>query len=161
MHGPVERPGRPRLQAPAIVLLVSGSLILGALAFQFIGGMSPCPMCHWQRWGHVAAAGLALVALLSGNRWLALLSIAALAVAGGLGAWHAGVEQGWWPSPVGCGAQVDAGGSTSDFLGQLMQAEVPRCDVIPWSFLGLSMAAWNAIISTGSALVALAAWRKA
>ena len=32
------------------------ALILGALGFQYIGGVAPCEMCHWQRWPHIAAA---------------------------------------------------------------------------------------------------------
>jgi len=118
-------------------------------------------MCHWQRWAHAAAAGLAAAALALRRRAFALLPIAALAVAGGLGAWHAGVEQGWWPSPVGCAAAAVPAGSTEAVISQLMRAPVPRCDQIPWSFLGLSMAAWNAVASLGGALAALVLWRKA
>jgi disulfide bond formation protein DsbB len=159
MHAPVGRSERPQGQAPAIVLLVSGVLLLGALGFQFLGGLAPCPMCHWQRWAHLAAVLVAGLALFTGNRTLALLAILGLAVAGGLGAYHAGVEQGWWPSPVGCAAQVTTAGSAEDFLGQLMQAPVVRCDQIPWSLLGISMAGWNALVSFAGATLALWRWR--
>ena len=33
----------------------------------------------------------------------------------------------------------------SELLEQILAAPVVRCDEIAWSFLGLSMAAWNAI----------------
>jgi disulfide bond formation protein DsbB len=36
-----------------------------------------------------------------------------------------------------------------------------RCDQVPWAFLGLSLAAWNAIFSIGGAALIffLAAWK--
>ena len=37
------------------------ALILGALGFQYIGGMPPCEMCHWQRWPHIGAAVIGIV----------------------------------------------------------------------------------------------------
>ena len=37
------------------------ALILGALGFQYLGGLAPCEMCHWQRWPHIAAAVIGLV----------------------------------------------------------------------------------------------------
>jgi SAM-dependent methyltransferase len=40
--------------------MVSLALILGALGFQYVGGIPPCEMCHWQRWPHIAAAILGL-----------------------------------------------------------------------------------------------------
>ena len=52
-------------QAPLLLFATSGALLLGALAFQFIGGLAPCEMCYWQRYAHlavlaVAAAGAAV-----------------------------------------------------------------------------------------------------
>ncbi len=160
MHAPVKRPSGHAINPAALVLLVSGSLLIGALGFQHLGGFAPCPMCHWQRWAHVAAAALATVALVARSRVLALPAICALAVAGAMGLWHAGVEQGWWPSPVGCAATVAPAASGAEFLGQLMQAPLVRCDQIPWSFLGISMAGWNAILSFGGSLVAALSWRR-
>jgi len=36
-----------------------------------------------------------------------------------------------------------------------MAAPLVRCDEIQWSWLGISMAGWNAILSIGSALAIL------
>ena len=44
--------------------------------------------------------------------------------------------------------------STADMLDTLMNAPLVRCDEIPWSLLGISMAGWNALISAGAALSA-------
>ncbi len=37
------------------------ALILGALGYQYLGGLPPCQMCHWQRWPHIAAAMIGLI----------------------------------------------------------------------------------------------------
>ena len=70
------------------------ALILGALGFQYIGGVAPCEMCHWQRWPHIAAAltGLVLIPLGKNMRpaIIALTAICGLIAAywGMLADWH-------------------------------------------------------------------------
>lgn len=44
-----------RRQVQLLALAGSAGLLLGALAFQYIGGMAPCALCIWQRWPHVVA----------------------------------------------------------------------------------------------------------
>jgi disulfide bond formation protein DsbB len=139
-------------QAAAILVAVSGSLLLGALAFQFLGGLAPCEMCHWQRWAHLAVLGVAGLAWVSGNRALGWLAVLAMAGAAGLGLFHAGVELRWWPGLTGCASTVVPGMSTDAMLDSLLTAPLVRCDEIPWSLLGLSMAGWNAVVSAGAAL---------
>lgn len=136
-----------------LLLAVSGALLLGALGFQLIGGLAPCQMCHWQRWAHLAVIGLAALALV----WPGLLPAALLAMAtsAGLALYHAGVEQRWWDGP-GCAMPVRPG---DDLLGSLITAPIVRCDQIPWSFLGLSMAGWNAVVSAAAVLGGLWLWR--
>jgi disulfide bond formation protein DsbB len=60
--------------------------------------------------------------------------------------YHVGVEWGVWPAPSGCAAgAVDL---TAIDLSDLDQRQATSsCTEIPWSFLGLSMAAWNGLIS--------------
>lgn len=143
-------------QAPLLLFAVSGSLLLGALAFQHLGGLAPCEMCFWQRYAHLAVLAVSGLALLSGNRALGWLAVLAMAVAAGLGLFHAGVEQKWWQGVTACTAPVSAGMSTADMLDALMNAPLTRCDEIPWSLFGVSMAGWNALISAGAALCAAA-----
>ncbi|MGF1502143.1 MAG: disulfide bond formation protein B [Paracoccaceae bacterium] len=142
-----------------ILLAGSGSavLLIGALAFQYLGGLAPCPLCLWQRWPHVAAlviAGLAVTVLWRMRRPLSVLGCTAMAVGVGLGAYHVGVEQGWWPGPGTCSAPVPSAGTPSEFFDQLMVTPMVRCDEVVWSLLGLSMAGWNAVLSAALA----AAW---
>ena len=63
----------------------SAAVLLGALGFQFIGGLAPCPLCIWQRWPHVAAIALGAVALFAPLALVALLGAAAAATTAGIG----------------------------------------------------------------------------
>lgn len=143
-------------QASLLLFAVSGSLLLGALAFQFLGGLAPCEMCYWQRYAHLAVLAVSGLAFLSGNRALGWLAVLAMVAAAGLGLFHAGVEQKWWAGITACTAPVSAGMSSADMLDALMNAPLTRCDEIPWSLFGVSMAGWNALVSTGAALCAAA-----
>ena len=139
--------------------LIGPTVVLGsALLSQYVGGLNPCQMCIWQRWPHAIAIGLALIALFIGRRAGPLYLVVALVllVGAGIGAFHAGVEQGWWEGPTTCSGGDIGSLSTQDLINQIMNAPIVRCDDIPWSFLGLSMAAWNAIVSV---ILAVVAWK--
>lgn len=127
----------------------SFALLFGALAFQYLGGLAPCPMCIWQRWPHLAAILFALAALgfTAPRRVLILGGALSAATTAGIGVYHAGVEQRWWEGPSSC-AGFDPSQMTPDELFQhLAAAPLVRCDEIPWEFLGVSMAGWNALLS--------------
>jgi len=139
-----------------ILLAMTGSalLLLGAFGFQVIGGLAPCPLCIWQRWPHAVAiviGALAITVLWRQRRWLAVGGTVAMLVGAGIGVFHAGVEQGWWEGPTTCTSASPQGLSTDELMARIMEAPLVRCDDIAWSFLGLSMAAWNALISLGLA----------
>src|SRR5689334_18324717 len=84
-------------RARLIAILVPNALLWGAIGSQYIGHLVPCEMCMWQRWPHVAAIVLALIAILlrgnpSASRAFTVLAALAILVSGGLGVYHAGVE---------------------------------------------------------------------
>lgn len=125
----------------------SAALLAGAYAFQYIGGMAPCTLCLWQRWPHAAAVVIGLAALALPGRLLPLLGAAAALATAGIGAYHTGVERGWWEGPTTCTAGDISQLSPEELLNQIMAAPVVRCDEVPWEMLTLSMASWNAIAS--------------
>jgi disulfide bond formation protein DsbB len=138
------------LTANRLALLIPAALMAGALGSQYLGGLYPCEMCHWQRWPHYAAIALALLAFLlpvPARRALVLLAAAAIAISGLIGVFHAGVEYGWWPGITGCTSTVRMGGSTDDMLKNILAAPMVRCDVAQWRLVGISLAGWNALIS--------------
>ncbi len=141
----------------------SAALLVAAFFFQYLG-WAPCKMCLWQRWPHVAAAGVgAAVAFLGPVSLLALLGAAAALTTAGIGAYHSGVELKWWEGPASCSGQgAGLGGlSAADLVPGA--SEVPAlvmCDTLTPFFLGLTMANWNLLASLGLAGLWLWALRR-
>jgi len=146
-------------KARALALLLPAALMAGALGSQYLGGLYPCEMCHWQRWPHYAAILLALAAIALGrseaSRPLVLFAGLAILISGGIGAFHAGVEYGWWEGFTTCTAPA-ASGSADDLLKAIMSAPLIRCDQPQWTLFGISLAGYNAIISITGALTIFA-----
>ena len=140
--------------AQRLALGVPALLLAGAYLSEYGFGLFPCEMCWWQRWPHFAAVGLALVSTAAQPKrlWIALAALAIL-VSGLIGAFHAGVEYGWWEGFTACTSNVAGGG---DALEAIMNAPLVRCDVPQWTLAGISLAGFNAIISTLSALAVFA-----
>ncbi len=131
----------------ALAAAGSAATLLAALGFQFIGGLAPCPMCIWQRWPHVAAVALGVLAATLGWRALMALGAVAMLIGAGLGVFHVGVEPGWWEGPTTCVSAPIGGLTQQELLAQIMAAPLVRCDEIAWSLMGVSMAGWNALLS--------------
>jgi disulfide bond formation protein DsbB len=155
---------RNEIKAALFVGCVSAALLLGALIFQYWGGLAPCEMCLWQRWPHGAAILFGLIGglLLAGGivpprmgRALAVLAIVAIAVSGAIGVFHAGVEWKFWPGPSECTGIGYVPGA-DDFK----PLRIVRCDEAQWRLLGISLAGYNAIFSFGCALVGLSLLRR-
>ena len=137
--------------ARALALLVPLALLGGAYLSQYGFGLYPCELCWWQRYAHFAALALGIAAWLRPQAWaMTALAGVAIAVAGLIGGFHAGVEYGWWQGLTACSAPATAGGG--DPLEAIMNAPLVRCDVAPWSLMGISLAGWNFLFSTGAAL---------
>ena len=142
-------------------LCASLAVLASAYGFEFLGGLKPCVLCLYQRVPYGLAAGIALGAFFfSPHRRAAagvLFLLAALFFGNGLLAlYHVGVEQGW--VAASCGG-IDASESLDALRQSLLNTQPARCDEIAWSFLGLSMAGVNAIVSTGLAICAIAGAR--
>lgn len=146
---------------PLLALIVSAGMLAVAHASQRFWGLAPCMLCLEQRnahWGVIAVSLAALIILRMrpnaqrlANVLIGLVFIASAAIA----LYHVAVEQGWVI------AQCDAA-SLDDIttFGAGGALEMPRCDEIAFSVLGVSMAGWNALASLGlAALSFLAAWR--
>lgn len=142
-----------------LAALGSAALLAGAHIFQAMG-YAPCKLCLWQRGPHWAAVAVGALALVLPWRVLPWAGALAAAATGALGVYHTGVEQKWWQGPAACSAGGDLTGSAEDLLGQIMAAPLVRCDEVAWSFVGISMASWNALLSFALAAVWIAAARR-
>ncbi len=150
--------------AVALALLIGLGAIGGALVSEHFFGLAPCPLCLDQRvpyyWGlPVLAAVLVLWNRLPLTVWYVAIAIVAALFAYNtwLGAYHAGVEWGWWAGPQSC---VGVGEAISfDALGDLNSARFVPCDQVQFRFLGISMAGYSALVSLGIvALLGVAAF---
>ena len=137
----------------------SAALLLGAFAFQHLGGLAPCKLCIWQRYPHVAAIALGALALFVPLPILIALGALAALITTGIGGYHVGVEQGWWEGPTTCSSAPVDNLDPNALFDQIMAAPLVRCDEIAWQFAGLSMAGWNMVISLVLAGLWIAALR--
>ncbi|WAT17234.1 disulfide bond formation protein B [Aurantiacibacter sp. MUD11] len=127
--------------AQRLALAVPALLLAGAYISEYGFGLFPCELCWWQRYPHFAAVALALISTFAAPKrvWIGLAALA-IGISGAIGAFHAGVEYGWWQSPLGCTASDPL---SLDFV---------RCDEAAWRFIGISLAGWNALLSIGGAI---------
>ncbi|WP_299805195.1 disulfide bond formation protein B [Tardiphaga sp.] len=152
----------PALLAASAVGVIAAATLAGAWFFQLVLDILPCPLCLEQRYAYYLAVPLAaLVAIAAAKRapravligGLLLLALAALGNAG-LGAYHAGVEWGFWPGPTDCTGPVGNLGSAGSLLSRLDSVKVIRCDEVQFRFLGVSLAGYNVLISLLMAAIA-------
>ena len=140
--------------ARLLAFAVPAALLGGAYLSQYAFGLYPCEMCWWQRYAHFAALVLAVLALIGpGQRVLVWLAALAILVGGLLGAYHAGVEYGWWQGFTACTSEVVIG---DDPLSDILNGPMIRCDQVQWSLLGISLAGFNFLISVPAALLIMA-----
>lgn len=149
---------------PILVLgtAASAAALLVAFAAQHLGGLAPCPLCLWQRWPYaiaIAVGLLALVVLPAHRLRLAAGALGLLFLAGGgIAFFHVGVEAGWWQGLAECSGAATLGAQSIDDLRKALMETAPvRCDAVPWSLFGLSIAGYNLIASAVLAVVAFAA----
>jgi disulfide bond formation protein DsbB len=146
----------------------SAIALTAALGSQYLGGLAPCKLCIWQRIPHgvVIVIGLGALLWFRGPRerlaltWLAFLVLAA---GTGIAMYHTGVEQGWIAGPSSCTGLGSLNSATTidELRAQLLAAPVVRCDEIPWSLFGVSIAGFNALASlTLTAFCAVGGWNQ-
>jgi disulfide bond formation protein DsbB len=144
---------------PLAALGASLGMLGAAHAFETFGNMAPCALCLHQREAYWAAASIAVLALIATRfatdaltkKAFALLLFCAFAAGAMIAGFHVGVEYKWWPGLASCTGGGDLKVSP-DLLGTLSASmEVPACDKVAWSLMGISMAGWNMLISMGLA----------
>ena len=156
---------------PWFALIASALLLAAAHAFETFGHLAPCTLCLRQREAHwavltIAAVGIGISFTPLANlcyRWICLALAVAFAYSTYMGAFHTGVEFHWWPGPTTCASTTATNTVTAEAMARMLgggRIRAPACDVAVWYFAGLSMAAWNGLISVGlMAASILSAWR--
>ena len=117
----------------AVLTATCGAVAMAvALGTERFGGVVPCALCLVERWPYRIVTVLGVAAMLLRPSWSRPVlwgAVAVLAVAAGLGALHAGVEFGWWPSPLPeCAAPRLAGGGAARLLASMPARPSKPCD---------------------------------
>ncbi|MEQ1929944.1 MAG: disulfide bond formation protein B [Parvularculaceae bacterium] len=148
--------------------LASAGLLAGAHIFQAFG-YAPCPLCLDQRSVHWLALAVAVVGLIAQTVFKARIAAAATvgaaalvyAVSAGLSGYHSGVEWRFWPGPKSCSSissEGDLPATVEDLAAGLDSRIVgPSCEDAQWRLLGVSMAGYNFLVSSGLFALTLAA----
>lgn len=153
-------------KAAWIAVMAPAILLAGAYASELFG-LVACEMCWWQRWAHFAALATGIPALLlqvpqirnrapharvdAATRFWVTIAACAILASGLIGAFHAGVEYGWWEGHTACTA-FKSTATGADLIREMMRQPLIRCDVAQWTMLGVSLAGYNAVVSTATAL---------
>ena len=150
----------PRGVAAALLAVGAGALATAYIA-EYGFGLEPCVLCLYQRIPYAVVGVLGLVGLIiAPDRrragWLAAAAGAAFLIGSGIAVYHVGVEQHWWQSATGCGGGLPPAMDVKDLMASLSAPLPKACDAVDWTFLGLSMATWNAAVSP--LLAAASAW---
>jgi disulfide bond formation protein DsbB len=149
-----------------LIALTAFAIIAGAWFIELGLGVKPCPLCLEQRIPYYVGIPLALLTALLADRapklariLLALTGLAFL-IGSGMGAYHTGVEYGLWKGPADCTGPIPTATGMDAFLKSLDTVRVIRCDEVAMRIVGLSLAAWNAIIAGAIATyAAMVVWR--
>ena len=153
----------PQLTAAALVAVIGLATIGGFFFFQYVLDYPPCPLCLEQRNAYYVSVPLAALLWLGAGygaqRKVLLLGFLVIAAAmlwnTGFSTYHAGIEWKWWSGPTECTGPISNVTSAKDLLNQLNTFSPVRCDEVQWSFLGLTLAGYDVLISLGLAIVAL------
>ena len=160
----------------AILTVLLAVVSLGsAYTAEYVFGLKPCVLCLYQRIPYFVALVFGLVLLITEYRKSGLPSdenhansslVQSLLLTGlfltflvgaGIALFHVGVEQKWWQGTASCGAGGALPTSFDDIKAQILNTRPVDCSKVSWSFLGISMAGYNFMLSIGWAVGCLAA----
>ena len=131
---------------------ISFSMILFALISEYVFGFAPCSLCLIQRYPHilVAVTSVWLIFFRTHNVFLYPVNTLVMALSIILASYHVGVEQSIFQGPQSCSSSnlpLVSEKSAEALLKEILNTSVIRCNEVTWSFMGLSMATWNLILS--------------
>jgi disulfide bond formation protein DsbB len=131
---------------------ISLSMILFVLISEYVFGFAPCSLCLIQRYPHmlIAITSIWLIFFRTHNFFLYPVNTLVMALSIILASYHVGVEQSIFQGPQSCSSSnlsLVSEKSAEALLKEILNTSVIRCNEVTWSFMGLSMATWNLILS--------------
>ena len=131
---------------------ISFSMILFALISEHVFGFTPCSLCLIQRYPHilVSITSVWIIFFRTHNFFMYPLNTLVMALSIILASYHVGVEQSIFQGPQSClssNISLISEKSAEALLQDILNTSIMRCNDVTWSFLNLSMATWNLILS--------------
>ena len=130
--------------------LCSALLLITVLYFEYVLGLIPCKLCYWQRLPHAIIVLLGFFALINKTyrSFVCLGCLLAIFSSLIMSGYPVGIENKLWQGPISCSGNNVINSLTPElFLESILTAPIVRCDEVQWSFLKVSMAGWNFLIS--------------
>jgi disulfide bond formation protein DsbB len=132
--------------------LICVVVLVSAYLMEHLFGVLPCQLCLYERNAFMVAGIFALFSffLLPARFHSSALIILGFIFMGGslLAAYHVAVQQHWVSLPTFCASNdFSALDSVESLRDQMLKTPFVRCDKVSWSLFGLSLAAYNAILS--------------
>ena len=137
---------------------VSAFFLGAALVGQYGFNLHPSELCIAQR---VPYALIAMIGLIGGMKIMsqpklekvAFLCAFLFVADAGIAAYHSGVEMGWIKGPSACTNNDNPNQTLEEMRAAIMNAQLVPCDQPMAYFFGLSMATWNMMAASGTALI--------
>lgn len=135
-----------------ILALICAGILIAAYIMENYFDVHPCQMCLYERDVFLTAGGLSLLSFLivplRFKPYAVLLLSFIFLFGAGLASYHVAIQHHWVELPSFCAANDFSSLDSIEALKeQLLKTPFVRCDQITWSLFGLSLAAYNALIS--------------
>ena len=134
--------------------MITCFVVLGsAYSLEYFMGVKPCDLCIYQRWPWWMAFMLSIITHFPNLPYLwisRLVRVAGLSIiiSGVIALYHVGIEFDWWGGPSACTNNDTLPATLYDLHASNSFRLTTRCDEVPWSIFGFSLASYNWVIST-------------
>ena len=132
-----------------IILFISIFVLISAYFVEYILGYKPCNLCLIERLPYFFAIIIILLCLTINKFYKIVFILLTITFAVGtiLSFYHFGIEQGFFKESLVCAANNEINSLSKEDLIKELQKKVVSCKDVQFTFLGLSLAIINTIIS--------------
>lgn len=135
----------------SLLVLICVALLVIAYIMEHNFGVVACKMCHYERYVFLGAGVLSFISLFFPGRfrYFSVLILSLVFLGGALLAgYHVAIQHHWVSLPAFCATNDFSNfDSVESLREQLLQTPFVRCDQVTWSLFGLSLAAYNTLLS--------------
>lgn len=134
------------------LIALSIGALTAALISEYVFMLAPCKLCLYQRYVYVVLAIISAVALcfksVTVKSFLLFCSAIVVLIGCITAFYHVGVEQRFFNEPASCSSPVNESLTlTLEEMKNQIYNNAPHCSEVSFTFLGISMAGWNGLMS--------------